>query len=364
MFQGHSLKQFKTLTKRNQVCNIWSICTCYDISFITLNYPRKLSDSKPYMQFETVCIIGPGLIGGSIGLGLKKRNLARTVIGVSHRASSLEKARKVNAIDIGVLQVDKAVKDADIVILATSVNQIIHSVREVLPFMKSNAILTDVGSTKGCIVEHINRNKRDDVAFVGVHPIAGSEKKGVEFASPDLFVDSTCIITPSHAGESDDERAGGRETGDSDSHPCNSPFSQPRSDYSAALETVTCLWQLLGAKIVFMSPQQHDEILAQVSHLPHLVATCLINAIRKEHLQYGASGLRDTTRVASGDPALWLDIFDQNRENIIKSIDQLVNELSGFKEDLSNKDNAGLLNRLKAAKLLRDSVFNTKSKSG
>lgn len=282
------------------------------------------------MQFGTVCIIGPGLIGGSIGLGLKKRNLAKTVIGVGHRTSSLEKATKMNAIDIGILNSEEAVKDADIVILAASVNKIIDTAKKIIPFMKSNAILTDVGSTKKYIVEQISHNIRKDITFVGAHPIAGSEQRGVEFASADLFEGCTCIITPigNHTNE---------------------------------VETISHLWRLLGAKITYLTPEQHDEILAFVSHLPHLVASCLINAIKKEYLVCGASGLRDTTRVASGDPELWVDIFCQNRENVIKSIDLFIAEVGRFRNDLLNKNNAKILDRLKNAKVSRDSVFHNNS---
>lgn len=278
------------------------------------------------MHFGTVCIIGPGLIGGSIGLGLKKRNLAKTVIGVGHRASSIENALKVHAIDIGILNPEEAVKNADIVILATAVNKIVDSAKKVIPFMKSKAILTDVGSTKSYIVQQITHHMRKDIAFVGAHPIAGSEQRGVEFASPDLFEGCNCIITPFNKN-------------------------------SMGLETVSSLWQFLGANIIYLNPEQHDEMLAFVSHLPHLIASCLINSIKQEHLTYGASGLRDTTRIASGDPELWVDIFDQNRENVIKSIDQFMVELAGFKNDLVRNDNMTLLDRLKKAKVSRDNVF-------
>ena len=284
------------------------------------------------MQFETICIIGPGLIGGSIGLGLKKRNLAKTIIGVGHKASSIENALKMRAIDSGTLNIDMAVKDADIVILATSVDKIIDMAKRVIPLMKCNAILTDVGSTKKHIVEHITNNMREDIAFIGAHPIAGSEQRGVEFASPDLFVGCNCIITPLNKN-------------------------------SKGLETISSLWQLLGAKIIYLNPEQHDEILAYVSHLPHLIASCLVNSIKQEHLVYGASGLRDTTRVASGDPELWINIFDQNRENVIKSIDQFMGELAGFRNDLLKKNDTLILDRLKKAKLSRDSVFHNNSKN-
>ena len=262
------------------------------------------------MQFGIVCIIGPGLIGGSIGLGLKKRNLAKTIIGVGYKALSLEKAIKMHAIDIGILNEEEAVKDADIVILATSVNKIIDTGKKIIPVMKNNAILTDVGSTKKHIVEQISHNLRKDITFVGAHPIAGSEQRGVEFASADLFEGCTCIITP-------------------------------LGNHTKKVKTISHLWRLLGAKIKYLTPEQHDEILAFVSHLPHMVASCLINSIKKEHLACGASGLRDTTRVASGDPELWMHIFDQNRENIIKSIDQFITELGGFRNALLNKNDAG-----------------------
>ncbi|MCC7210805.1 MAG: prephenate dehydrogenase/arogenate dehydrogenase family protein [Candidatus Brocadia sp.] len=284
------------------------------------------------MQFGTVCIIGPGLIGGSIGRGLKKRNLAKTIIGVGHRPSSIEAAVKMHAIDKGTLHAGEAVKDADIVILATSVNQIIDTAKKVIPCMKSNAILTDVGSTKHHIVQQITQNIREDIAFIGAHPIAGSEQRGVEFASPDLFVGCNCIITP-------------------------------LNNNAKGLETISSLWQLLGAKIICLSPEQHDEILASVSHLPHLIASCLVNAIKQEHLVYGASGLRDTTRVASGDAELWANIFDHNRDDVIKSIDHFMEELADFKNDLLKKNNTALLDKLQKAKVSRDSVFHNNAKN-
>ncbi|HHT9105796.1 MAG TPA: prephenate dehydrogenase [Candidatus Wujingus californicus] len=283
------------------------------------------------MNFGTVCIIGPGLIGGSIGLCLKKRNLASKIIGVCHRTSSIEKAVKMQAIDAGFLNANEAVKDADIVILATSVDKIIDLSKEVIPAMKRNSILTDVGSTKALIVKQITNNIRKDIVFVGAHPIAGLEQRGIEFALPDLFEGCTCIITP-------------------------------LKNNTKAVETISTMWQLMGARVKFMSPEQHDEILASVSHLPHLVASCLINSIEKEHISYVASGLRDTTRIASGDPELWANIFDQNRDNVIKSIEQLIAEVNKFKNDLINKDVTALLDKLKKAKLIRDSVFNNNSK--
>ncbi|MDR4509231.1 MAG: prephenate dehydrogenase [Candidatus Brocadiaceae bacterium] len=282
------------------------------------------------MRFETVCIIGPGLIGGSIGLGLKKRNLTKKVIGVGHKTSTIKDALKIGAIDVGNLSAENAVKEADIIILATSVNKIVEIARHVIPYMKRRAILTDVGSTKSYIVEQITSNIRKDIAFVGAHPIAGSEKKGINHASPNLFEGCTCFVTP---------------------------FRNHKSD----LKTISDLWHCVGAKVRRITPERHDEILASVSHLPHLIASCLINIIKEKDIIYGASGLKDTTRIASGDPELWRDIFDQNHKNMIKSIDLFIKELSRFRNDILQKNNAMIFDRLKNAKLLRDEVFHNNS---
>ncbi|WP_347275071.1 prephenate dehydrogenase [Candidatus Kuenenia sp.] len=284
------------------------------------------------MQFGNVCIVGPGLIGGSIGLALRKRNLAETVIGIGHRASSLESALKIGAIDVGHLNADNAVKNADIVILATSVGKIVEFAKQVIPFMKNNSVLTDVGSTKSYIVRQITKDMRDDVSFVGAHPIAGSEKRGIDHASPDLFEGCICFITPFNSNKK-------------------------------AVETISHLWSFLGAKVENISPERHDELLAYVSHLPHLAASCLVNAIAEDDLAYGANGLKDTTRVASGDPELWRDIFGQNRENTIKSIDRFVAELTAFKNDLLSGNKDMILKRLKQAKISRDSIFHNNSRA-
>ena len=338
--------KLKTLTKRIMICNIYGLkINIFIVHSLSLN-------NLLGMRFGTLCIIGPGLIGGSIGLGLKKKNLVKTVIGVGHKASSLEKAVKMHAIDTGSLIPEKAVKDADIVILATSVSQIVDSAKAIIPCMKSNAILTDVGSTKKYIVERITNSLRSDISFVGAHPIAGSEQRGIEFATADLFEGSACIITPFHERGSEDEKVSLREPKNSDVQSTN---------YMKALETVTSLWQLLGAKVKILTPEAHDEILASVSHLPHVTASCLINAIRQDYLIYGAGGLKDTTRIASGDPELWRDIFKQNRENVIKTIDRLIIELNGFKDDLANRNYDTIIERLKKAKMSRDGLFQNNS---
>ena len=281
------------------------------------------------MNFGVVAIVGTGLIGGSIGLGLKERGLASSIIGVGYRKASINKALKINAIDEGTLKVEEAVKQADIIILATSVSLIPDYAKKIIPLMKKSAILTDVGSTKGFIVSQVNdeiKTKRGGgkTNFIGAHPLAGSEKRGIDSARSDLFEGSVCVLTPTSL---------------------NSKKSITR---------LSNLWKALGAKISIMTPSKHDEILAFVSHLPHFVASSLAGVIEEKHWKFAASGLRDTTRIASGDPDLWLSISKQNKQKIIEALRCFSEEVKCTLDDLERGNDKKLLGRLKKAKTVRD----------
>ncbi|HHT9126512.1 MAG TPA: prephenate dehydrogenase [Candidatus Brocadiia bacterium] len=276
----------------------------------------------------TVAIVGTGLIGGSIALGIKKRMLASRVVGIGHQKSSIEKARQLKAVDACTLDITEGVRNADIVILATPVNLIVELAREAIPHMKGSAILTDVGSTKSHIVTEIKKSLRNDLFFVGGHPMAGSEQRGIEWASADLFEGSTCILTP-----------------DGSSASCG----------KNALKKIATMWESLGANVKFLSPEEHDEVIAYVSHLPHFIASSLVNVIKEDYWQYAAGGLRDTTRIASSDADLWLSIYGQNRAKIISAIDVFLDKISAFKAALANKDDAKILEMLKRGKQIRDS---------
>ncbi|MBO1225363.1 MAG: prephenate dehydrogenase/arogenate dehydrogenase family protein [Candidatus Scalindua sediminis] len=281
------------------------------------------------MNFGIVAVIGTGLIGGSIGLGLKERRLAKLVIGAGHRKVSINKALQIKAIDEGTIDIEKAVKRADIVILATSVDLIPDLARKAIPLMKRSAILTDVGSTKGYIVSQINKEIKDkcgrnDLNFIGAHPLAGSEQRGIESARPDLFEDSVCILTPTN-------------------------LSSKR-----CVEKISNMWKALGAKISILKPHVHDEIVAFTSHLPHFIASELTNVVDEKHWKFGANGLRDTTRIASGDPKLWLSIWKQNRVKIIEALQCFSEETKSMLRDMEEENDNEILNRLKKAKALRD----------
>ncbi|MEK6765833.1 MAG: prephenate dehydrogenase [Planctomycetota bacterium] len=281
------------------------------------------------MNFGEVAIIGTGLIGGSIGLGLKERALARSIIGVGHRRATINEALRIKAIDEGTTKVEKAVKKADIIILATSVDLIPLLAKKVIPLMKKSAILTDVGSTKSYIVSQVNKEIKgrydgNRPNFIGAHPLAGSEQRGIESARPDLFEGSVCVLTPTSLN----------------SKKCITKLSN--------------MWKALGAEISIMTPSKHDEIVAFVSHLPHLVASGLASVVDEKHWKFAASGLRDTTRVASGDPELWLGICKQNKARIIEALRCFSEEVQHTLNDLEQGNDNKILKRLKKAKTVRD----------
>jgi prephenate dehydrogenase len=271
------------------------------------------------MGFERVTIVGPGLIGGSLGLALKAKRLAKHVVGVGRRESSLRAAQAVGAIDSATLDLAEGVKDADWVVLATRVGLITEMGIRAIPLMKSGAVLSDVGSTKGEIVSMIEPHVRGGVHFVGMHPLAGSERKGVEAANAALFAGSVCILTPT------------------------------QKTNAGCVKTISATWRSLGARVVVMSPAEHDAILAQVSHLPHLVAAALLHSIDEGAIAYAAGGLKSVTRIAAGDPELWQDIFRSNRRNLLASVEQFEKVIEDIRGWLSVGDDEDLLAALKKA---------------
>lgn len=267
------------------------------------------------MRFKKVAIIGVGLIGGSLGLAIRKRKLARSVIGVGRRRSAIREAIRCGAINEGTEDLRSAVADADLVIIATPVCSIPKIVKSISGYLKEGAILTDVGSTKAQIVNEIEREIGDGISFVGSHPLAGSEKRGVDFADKNLFSGSTVIMI------------------------------KTKRTKSLSLNVLTKFWRSVGvARIAIKSPEEHDRIVAEISHLPHLIATALINSVSAESFGYAASGFKDTTRIAAGDPEIWRDICVTNRRQILAALNRFERSLSRLKALIkeSGKSRLGL----------------------
>ncbi len=285
------------------------------------------------VQFRQVVIVGVGLIGGSLGLVVKQRGLAGSVVGVGRRIENLEKAVELRAIDRYETNTGDAVRDADLVVLATPVQTYASHLRDWGSSLQSGAIVTDVGSVKGGLVAEAEGLLPTGVHFVGAHPIAGREKSGVAYASPNLFQGARCLVTPTKQ-------------------------TDPQ-----ALDTICQLWEGAGSIVLSMDPFVHDWVLGAVSHLPHVAAFGLMHALNElqakmedpvDLLDFSGGGLRDTTRIAASSPEMWRDISLANRENLVRMIETYIRHLEKFKNLLKKEDGAGLADVMTKAKELRE----------
>jgi prephenate dehydrogenase len=252
--------------------------------------------------FQKITIIGVGLLGGSIGLAVKRRKLARQTAGFVRRPASLKDCERAGAVDFATTDLLAAVWDADLVILCTPLAQMGPLVERLLPALKRGAIITDVGSVKGSVVRDLESLvARAGARFVGSHPMAGAEKTGVAAARPELFEQTVCVVTPT------------------------------RKTNRLALKKVKQLWAAVGSRVLELKPEMHDALASRSSHLPHLVAATLANYVLhpaqpKSQAALCANGFRDTTRIASGSPEMWRDIALANRRNLVKSLDAFIAE--------------------------------------
>ncbi|MBC7333208.1 MAG: prephenate dehydrogenase [Actinobacteria bacterium] len=265
-------------------------------------------------KIKNITVIGLGLIGGSLALALKNINEDFVITGydLDPQASNIAKYRKV--IDRISDDLEDAVKDADLVIIATPVSQITQIITSIKNHLKKGTIVTDVGSAKEKIVKKANEILPPEVIFIGGHPMAGSENEGVLSANPELFRNAFYILTPT-----------------------DSTITEP-------LVTLHTLLTKIGSKVITMSPKEHDRNVALISHLPHILSTNLVELVDdkqkelKNLFKLCAGGFRDMTRVATSNPKMWVDISLENREEIIKVIDEYISYLNNFKENLQREN--------------------------
>ena len=259
-------------------------------------------------NLKKVSVVGMGLLGASVTLSIK-RDLPNTqVVGYSHRDQTRQKARQCGVADEIAETLDDAVKNADIVILATPILSFEDYFIKIAPFLNKGSIVTDVGSTKTLPHRWASKHLPKGVHYVGSHPIAGSEKRGVEYARDDLLAGANCIIT--------------KTTG----------------THVASAKVLEQFWMRLGCTVKVMTPAKHDKIFGHVSHLPHLTAAALVNATGSADMQFAGRGFIDTTRVSSGPANVWADILMTNAPTCADGIEKLITQLKLIQKAIAAGD--------------------------
>jgi prephenate dehydrogenase len=282
------------------------------------------------MHWPKVTLLGVGLLGGSLGLALKRRQLAARVAGYVRRPASLTQCQQLGVVDEATTDLTAAVADADLIVFCTPLSQMRDLARQAAPHIKQGALVTDVGSVKASVVAELEPLITPVGAhFVGSHPMAGSEQTGPAAARADLFEDAVCVVTPTAA-------------------------TRPE-----ALQRISTFWSNLGARVLELPPALHDDFVARSSHLPHVVAAELANYVLspahpKEQAMLCATGFRDTTRIASSSPEMWRDIALANRQKLARVLGVFIEDLQELQLALERGDTRAVEEFFEVAKQRRD----------
>ena len=282
-------------------------------------------------MIRRLAIVGVGLLGGSVAKAARARGIASEIVGVGRDAARLEAARRDGALDRVTTDLADGVREADVVVLAAPVLTILSLLETVARVGGPDTIVTDVGSTKSAIVAAAARLARDHpLRFVGSHPMAGSEQSGYAHARADLFQGSTVIVTPGETAE------------------------------PAGVKSIVALWEALGAgRVVTLDPDAHDRAVAAISHLPHLAAFALVDAVERFEpgaFDVAARGFRDTTRVAAADPVRWEEIFLANRDALIAGLEVYRGALADLARLIEAGDGAALRAAIARIKARREAL--------
>jgi prephenate dehydrogenase len=282
------------------------------------------------LKADNICIIGTGLIGGSLALAIRQNGYTGSITGAGRSEKTLADARQLGVIDSYHTDMAAAVAAADIVFISVPLGAIRPVLAAIRPGLKKTAVITDAGSAKQSVIEDARQTLGEQYSqFVPGHPIAGTENSGVHAAFAELYHNRRVILTPEDATS------------------------------ATALAEVTALWQLAGAHVSSMSAAHHDMVLAATSHLPHLLAFGLVDCLHRlqdvdEIFQYAAGGFRDFTRIASSDPVMWRDICLSNKDSILDMIQRYQQELNAISEALMQSDGEKLKQVFERAKQARD----------
>ena len=280
---------------------------------------------------KKVSIIGLGLIGGSLGMAIREKGLAEKVVGIPRRKETIEEAKGKGAIDEGTIELPVGVKDADLTFIATPISAIIPTLKTIAPYLKPGAIVTDVGSTKSLIVKEAQKFIPKGVSFIGGHPMAGLEVTGMAAAKVDLFDGAAYFLTPT------------------------------KKVAPKALEILKSFLENLKVRIFILPPEEHDKIVAGISHLPLVLAISLINTIadlkeKEEMLKVAAGGFKDTTRIAAGSPIMGRDIFLTNKKAVLKMLKKFKESFKKLEALIKESDSEKLMAELEKARSIREGL--------
>ncbi len=283
--------------------------------------------------FDRVAILGIGLIGSSIAHAIRRGHVAREIVGHAHRAETLKRARKVGFADVLTDSAAKAVKGADLVILATPVGAFGALAKTIAPHLKPGAIVSDVGSVKGSVIADVSPHIPKGVYFVPAHPIAGTERSGPEAGFAELFDGRWCILTPQKGAN------------------------------KRAVNALRTFWERLGSKVDVMDAIHHDLVLAVTSHVPHLIAYNIVGTAddlrtvtQGEVIKYSAGGFRDFTRIAASDPTMWRDVFLNNKDAVLEVLGRFSEDLSALQRQIRWSDGDALHKLFTRTRAIRRSI--------
>ena len=284
--------------------------------------------------FRKVSIIGLGLIGSSIALAIKRKNLAQVTSGYSRSLKTRNAAKKLKITDKIENNIGNCVKDSDLVIICTHLNSYKSIFKKISPYLSGKTIVSDVGSAKESAIASVEKFTQNKINFVPAHPIAGTEKSGPSAGFAELFENRWCIITPL------------------------------KNNTSKDINIIKIFWKKLGSKVEIMTPSRHDRVMAITSHLPHLIAYNIVstaadleNITRSDVIKYSASGFRDFTRIASSDPTMWRDVFLSNKDAVLEMIGRFSEDLSVLQKAIRWNDGESLYKLFSKTKKVREKII-------
>ena len=289
--------------------------------------------SKPAALFSRVALIGVGLIGSSIARAAKAQGAAGSIVATARSAATRKRVAELGIADQVVETNAAAVEGADLVIISIPVGACGPVAKEIAPYLKAGAIISDVGSVKGSVVRDMALHLPKNVHFVPAHPVAGTEYSGPDAGFAELFVNRWCILTP------------------------------PEGTDPKAVEKLAEFWRLIGANVETMAPDHHDLVLAVTSHLPHLIAYTIVGTAdeleavtRSEVLKFSAGGFRDFTRIAASDPTMWRDVFLANKDAVLEMLGRFNEDISSLTKAIRKGDGDALFEHFTRTRAIRKGI--------